>query len=337
MSSSIIAVVLAAGKGTRMKSAVAKVLHPVFFRPMIHHVLDTVIHAGIEKCAVIIGHQREAVEEALASYRVDTVLQKEQLGTGHAVLCAQESCAGQDAVLILCGDTPLVRPETLQEMIKLHQRENATLTLMTTLVESPFGYGRILRDTKGHITGIVEQKDASESQRQIQEINAGIYLVKHSFLFEALSQVGTNNAQGEVYLTDIVALAKNSGLPVQGFVHPDPIDVLGVNSRVELAQAQQTLQQRRTLELMIAGVTLESPETILVSADCILGQDCQLEPNVRLSAGTTLGSGCLVGTGAVLKNCQLGDRVRIGAHAVLIGCTLEADSEVAPLTYQNHA
>ena len=333
MQPSIIAVVLAAGKGTRMKSQVAKVLHRVFFRPMIHHVLDAVHNTGIEQCAVIVGHQREAVEQALGSYSVTTVLQEEQLGTGHAVPCAEQACGGNEEVLILCGDTPLIRPQTLRAMIETHHREQASLTLMTTLVDDPFGYGRILHDAQGRIEAIVEEKDATDEQRRIREINAGIYLVNRAFLFEALRQVGTNNAQGEVYLTDIVVLANQQKLRVHTFVHPQAIDVLGVNSRVELAQAQATLQQRRNRELMLAGVTLESPETILVASDCRIGPDSHLQPNVRISGGTILGADCLIESGAILKNCRLGDRVIIGANAVLMNCGLDDDSKVPPLSY----
>lgn len=337
MQPSIIAVVLAAGKGTRMKSTVAKVLHPIFFRPMIHHVLDTVRGCGIDQCAVIVGHQRDAVERVLAPYGVDIVVQDQQLGTGHAVLCAESACAENEDILILCGDTPLVRPETLQNLINAHRREQAALTLMTTLVDNPFGYGRILHDERGRIQAVVEEKDATEAQRQIREINAGIYLVNRRFLFAALRQVGTSNAQGEVYLTDIVALARGQGLHVQAVVHPRAIDVLGVNSRVELAQAQAALQQRRNRELMLDGVTLESPETILVSADCCIGADTHLQANVRLCEGTVLGSGCLIESGVVLKGCRLGDRVNIGANSVLTHCRLTADSTVAPLTFLDQA
>ncbi|MDD2464180.1 MAG: NTP transferase domain-containing protein [Desulfobulbus sp.] len=337
MHPSIIAVVLAAGKGTRMKSNVAKVLHRVFFRPMIHHVLDTVKNTGIKQCAVIVGHQREEVEKALAPYAVTTVVQEQQLGTGHAVLCAETGCASNDEVLILCGDTPLIRPETLQQMINAHNQEQAILTLMTTLVDEPFGYGRILHNQQGRIQAIVEEKDATDEQRQIKEINAGIYLVNRPFLFAALRQVGTNNAQGEVYLTDIVAMANRQGLKVHTFVHPQAIDVLGVNSRIELAQAQTTLQQRRNRELMLAGVTLESPETILVSADCTIGPDTHLQPNVRLSEATILGSGCLIESGVILKNCRLGERVCIGANSVLENCSVDEGNTVAPLTVLGQA
>lgn len=337
MQPSIIAVVLAAGKGTRMKSAVAKVLHQVFFRPMIHHVLAAVQKTGIGQCAVIVGHQREAVEQALAPYGVTTVVQEQQLGTGHAVLCAEAACDDHDEVLILCGDTPLIRAETLEEMIRAHHQQQATLSLMTTTVEEPFGYGRILNDGQGRIVAIVEEKDATPEQRQIKEINAGIYLVNRSFLFNALRQVGTNNAQGEVYLTDIVALANQQRLRVHTFLHPQVIDVLGVNSRIELAQAQATLQQRRNRELMLGGVTLESPETTLVASDCTIGPDTHLQANVRLSNGTLLGNGCLVESGAVLKNCRLGAHVTIGANSVLENCTIDEGSQVAALSLMNQA
>jgi bifunctional UDP-N-acetylglucosamine pyrophosphorylase/glucosamine-1-phosphate N-acetyltransferase len=333
MQPSIIAVVLAAGKGTRMKSAVAKVLHQVFFRPMIHHVLDAVRNTGVTRCAVIVGHQRQEVEQILLPYAVTTVVQDRQLGTGHAVLCAEQACADHGEVLILCGDTPLIRAETLQEMIRAHHEQQAVLTLMTTLVDEPFGYGRILNDPQGRILGIVEEKDATDEQRQIREINAGIYLVKRSFLFEALRQVGTNNAQGEVYLTDIVALANQQRLRVHTFIHPLAIDVLGVNSRVELAQAQATLQQRRNRELMLGGVTLESPETILVAADCCIGADTRLQANVRLSEGTIVGNGCLIESGSVLKQCRLGDHVIIGANSVLTNYRLDDGNRVAPLSF----
>lgn len=337
MPPSIIAVVLAAGKGTRMKSTVAKVLHQVFFRPMIHHVLDAVRATGIAQCAVIVGHQRQEVEQVLAPYMVTTVVQEQQLGTGHAVLCAEQACADHDEVLILCGDTPLIRAETLREMINTHHEQQAMLTLMTTLVKDPFGYGRILKDQQGCILAIAEEKDATIKQRQIKEINAGIYLVNRAFLFAALRQVGTNNAQGEVYLTDIVAQAHQQGLQIHTYIHPEAIDVLGVNSRIELAQAQAILQQRRNRDLMLGGVTLESPETTLVSADCIIGPDSRLQPNVRLSDGTILGNGCLIESGSILRHCLLGDQVTIGANSVLTNCRLNGGSRLAPLTLLDEA
>jgi bifunctional UDP-N-acetylglucosamine pyrophosphorylase / glucosamine-1-phosphate N-acetyltransferase len=199
--SSVSAVVLAAGKGTRMKSAKAKVLHELFFKPMLHHVLDAVVAAGIEQIAVIVGHQRKEVLASLHGYRIVPVVQEEQLGTGHAVFCAEAACAQAGLVMILCGDTPLIRPETLQAMLRQHQEREAALTLMTTELDQPFGYGRIISDASGHVLRIVEEKDADEAERAVCEINAGIYLAAKEFLFAALRQVGRSNSQGEVYLT----------------------------------------------------------------------------------------------------------------------------------------
>lgn len=335
MHPTITAVVLAAGKGTRMKSTRAKVLHEVFFRPMIHHVLDAVRAAGIVDCAVIVGHQRKEVLDTLTDYPITPVIQEQQLGTGHAVLCAETTCGQADLVMILCGDTPLIQAETLRAMIAAHQQQRAPLTLMTTLLGQPFGYGRILSDDQGTVLAIVEEKDASEEQRCIQEINAGIYLVDRTFLFSALRQIGTDNSQGEAYLTDIVAIANRQGLAVHKFVHPQAIDVLGVNSRIELAQAHATLQLRRNRTLMLAGVTLYSPESILIAANCTIGQDTVLHGPVRISGGTTLGQDCCINSGCILHACRLGEGVTVGANTVLEHCSIPAGSTIAPLTYRN--
>ena len=311
------AVILAAGKGTRMKSAKAKVLHELFFKPMLHHVLDAVAAAGIARQAVIVGHQREKVLASLAAYQITPVVQEEQLGTGHAVLCAETACADAELVMILCGDTPLIRPETLQALLRQHQERGADLTLMTTELDNPFGYGRIISGADGQVLRIVEEKDANADERVLREINAGIYLADRSFLFAALRQVGRNNSQGEVYLTDIVGIAVREGRRVEKFVHRPAIDVLGVNSRVELAQAHAELQMRRCRELMLAGVTIYSPETVLISPESIIGQDAVIH------AGVHLVGPCQIGAGAV-----------IGAHSVLHGCAVAAGEEVPPLTWR---
>jgi bifunctional UDP-N-acetylglucosamine pyrophosphorylase/glucosamine-1-phosphate N-acetyltransferase len=332
MNPSITAVILAAGKGTRMKSARAKVLHEVFFRPMIHHVLNAVTDAAITRCVVIVGHQRHEVLEALKRYPITPVFQEQQLGTGHAVLCAETACEPADLVMILCGDTPLIQPSTLQAMLAEHRQQQNVLTLMTTQLDHPFGYGRILCDDEGTVQAIIEEKDATEEQRRLREINAGIYLVDKKFLFQALRYVGTNNSQGEVYLTDIVAIANREGLAVHKFVHSRAIDVLGVNSRIELAQAQATLQFRHNRKLMLAGVTLLAPETTLVAPDCTIGQDTILHGNVEINGATTIGSDCRINSGCVLYDCHLGDRVTVGANSVLQQCTIQTETTIPPLT-----
>ncbi len=334
MDSTITAVILAAGKGTRMKSNRAKVLHEVFFKPMLHHVLDAVAQAGLSKSAVIIGHQRITVQESLQDYTYTPVIQEEQLGTGHAVLCTQDACAASDLVMILCGDTPLIRPETLQAMINAYKDSDCIVSLMTTLLDDPFGYGRIITDSQGNILEIVEQKDATAAQREIREINAGIYLVDREFLFNALQQVGTDNSQGEVYLTDIISIANREGHKVQPFVHPQAIDVLGVNSRVELAQAHAELQKRHNVEVMLSGVTMYTPDTILIEPDCIIGQDAVIQAGVHITGGSQIGSGILLEAGTVLHKCTLGDNSIIGAHCVLHNTTIEKSEHIPPLTYR---
>lgn len=333
--SNITAVILAAGKGTRMKSNKAKVLHELFFKPMLHHVLDTVTQTEIDQTAVIIGHQRQHVLDSLARYSlIDPVFQEEQLGTGHAVLCAEEFCHSTDLVMILCGDTPLIRPGTLQAMIEQHRNSSATLTLMTTLLEDPFGYGRIISDTDGNVLKIIEQKDATEDQQAIKEINGGIYLVDAGFLFTSLKQVGTENSQGEVYLTDIVAIANNQGQRVSKFFHSPAIDILGVNSRVELSQAHRELQMRHNREIMLSGVTMYSPESTLVAPDCSIGRDSIIQAGVQVTGRSTIGSEVHLETGTVLHRCKLGDNAVIGANSVLHNCTIEAAEHIPPLTYR---
>ena len=335
-SPNISAVILAAGKGTRMKSDQAKVLHELFFKPMLHHVLDSVAATDIGQIAVIVGHQRERVlaslQEAPIPYQFTPVVQEEQLGTGHAVLCAESACASADLVMILCGDTPLIRPETLQTMIDRHQASKSVLTLMTTVLDDPFGYGRIITDAEGGVVAIVEQKDATAEQRALQEINAGIYLVDAGFLFSALQQVGTDNSQGEVYLTDIVSIATKQGHRVEKFVHTPAIDVLGVNSRVELAQAHHELQLRHNREVMLSGVTMYFPESVLISTDCRIGQDAVLHTGVQVTGASVIGKEVEIASGAVLHSCQIGDKAVIGANSVLKNCIVKEGEQVPPLT-----
>ncbi len=330
----VTAVVLAAGKGTRMKSDKAKVLHEVFFKPMVHHVLDSINQIAVQQSIVIVGHQQERVEHSLKDYKHIPVTQKEQLGTGHAVLCTETACANAEQVMILCGDTPLIRPEMLQALLEQHLHTDATLTLLTTTLDNPFGYGRIVIDDLKDVIEIVEQKDATAEQQKIRDINAGIYLVKKDFLFSALHQVGTDNSQGEVYLTDIVSIAVKNGHKVHNFPHPEAIDVLGVNSRVELAQAHQELQKRYNCQLMLTGITMLSPETTLVAPSCSLEVDCMLYPGSQLTGKTSLGKGCIVNTGAVLHDCLVADSAIIGAHAVIENCSIGQNERIPPLVHR---
>ncbi|MEN8231885.1 MAG: sugar phosphate nucleotidyltransferase [Thermodesulfobacteriota bacterium] len=234
--------VLAAGLGTRMKSSRAKVLHEVLSKPMILHVMDTIKALDLDRTYIIVGHQKEKVAELVRGYQAECIVQEKQLGTGHAVLCAEKELQEMGGtVLILSGDVPLIKAETLKAMLAEHAQNNSTLTLMTIELADPTNYGRIIRDEKDKILGIIEEKDATADQKKTREINAGIYCVEADFLFNALKKVGTDNKQGEMYLTDIVKIAIDTGLQVDTFSGAGSEEVLGINSRLELAKANEYL------------------------------------------------------------------------------------------------
>nr|MBF0222945.1 NTP transferase domain-containing protein [Desulfobulbaceae bacterium] len=308
MSGDVFAVVLAAGKGTRMKSDMAKVLHVVFFAPMVNHVIDMLQQITLEKIVVVTGHQHKRVEESLSHYDVVFARQKEQLGTGHAVLSAQPYLrSGKGTVLILCGDTPLVKAETLKSMLAEHESKGAALSVMTTILSDPTNYGRVITDDSGSVLKIVEEKDASVDERLVQEVNAGIYCVELDFLFGALQKVGTDNAQGEVYLTDIVQIACNEGRQVTKFLCGDPLEITGVNSRVELAVAHKILQQRRNRDLMLQGISMYDPETTCIEPSVSVGQDTLIYGNCHLSGATTIGAGVTIEPFVNLHDRTIGD------------------------------
>ncbi len=326
-------VILAAGKGTRMKSDKAKVLHEVFFAPMVQHVVGAVLPLNPTRTVIVVGHQGHAVEQALRAFPCEFVIQDQQLGTGHAVLAAGQAIKEDTCmVMILCGDTPLIRTETLAEMYSAHIKSRATLTLMTTLLDNPTNYGRIITDTDGKVLGIVEQKDASPEQLLLREVNAGIYCVEKKFLFSALQKVDTNNSQKEVYLTDIVKQAVDGGMKVEKFTVPSPTEVLGVNSRIELAEAQRELQLRRNRELMLQGVTIYNPETVAVSPNASIGTDTVLEAGVRITGECKIGQGSRIGQGAILQSCTVGDRAVIGPYSCLTEINVAADRTLPPFS-----
>lgn len=315
-------VIMAAGKGTRMKSEKAKVMHEVFFAPMLHHVLAALAPlALVQETVVVTGHQAEVVEAALAGFPVSFARQTEQLGTAHAVLAAREfygDFAG--TVLILCGDTPLIRPETLGGMLADHHASAAALTVMTTRMSNPANYGRIVTGPAGEILRIVEEKDASAEEKRINEINAGVYCVDGRFLREGLGAVDDNNRQREFYLTDLVGIARARGLRLGGYCCPDPLEVLGVNSRLELTEAHRELQGRRNRQLMLDGVSIIGPESVEISPEVRIGFDTVIARNVRISGNTTVGVGSLIGPQVVLHNCRIGEGVSIEPGSFLENC-----------------
>jgi bifunctional UDP-N-acetylglucosamine pyrophosphorylase/glucosamine-1-phosphate N-acetyltransferase len=326
-------VILAAGKGTRMKSNKAKVLHEIFFAPMIHHVLTAVQDVKPVKSVVIVGHQREAVMQAVQGFASECVVQEEQLGTGHAVLCAEQAITDQESVvMILCGDTPLIKADTLQSMYRQHLDRSSVCTVMTTILADPTHYGRIISNDAGKVLAIIEEKDASPEQRETSEINAGIYCVNSRFLFDALRKVGTDNCQGEVYLTDIVSIAVATGINVDKFINPCPQDVLGVNSRIELALAHKEIQRRRNHQLMLQGVTMHDPDTTVICHTASVDRDTILHPGVRISGKSCIGMSCLIEEGAILHNCTVADHVTIGAYSYLDGIRCTTRTVITPLS-----
>ncbi|NNK56875.1 MAG: bifunctional N-acetylglucosamine-1-phosphate uridyltransferase/glucosamine-1-phosphate acetyltransferase [Desulfofustis sp.] len=326
-------IVLAAGKGTRMKSSRAKVLHEVFYRPMLHHVLDSVAPLNPDTTIVIVGHQKEAVTAILDDYKVTCCEQREQNGTGHAVLSARSLLADfQGTLMIINGDAPLLLTEHLEQMIEAHSSSGAALTIMTTALNDPTNYGRVISDSFGAVRAVVEEKDADDRQRAVKEINAGIYIGDAEIIFGALDRVTTDNAQGEMYLTDIVSIGVGDGQMVNKFEHPYPNHVLGVNSKVEMARAQRELSARRNRELMAMGVTMYDPPTISVGADVTLGAGCRLGAAVTIVGRSRIGDNCTIEPGVYLDDAEIGDEVKIGANSVVINYRVEMATRLAPLT-----
>ncbi len=316
------AIVLAAGKGTRMKSDTHKVLHPIGGKPMIDHVLDSVTSLGATRIVVVVGDRKEQLDTALAGRSsVTTALQEPQLGTGHAVMAARDAMAGfSGVVLILYGDVPLVRPETLQAMLeRLHAPLGGTKPAAVVLgfeAADPGAYGRILLDQTGAIDRMVEFKDASAAERAVRLCNAGLMAVQAAHLFPLLDQVTNDNAAGEYYLPDIVMLARAQGLPT-AVVTTDEAEVAGVNSRVELAALEAQFQATRRREAMLAGVTLVAPETVFFSHDTRLGRDVVVEPNVVFGPKVVVEDGAVIHAFCHLEGCRVATGASVGPFARL--------------------
>lgn len=327
------AIVLAAGKGTRMRSSYPKVLHRVLGKPMITRVLSAIDGAEIERKYVVVGHGADLVKEVLDDTS-KIVLQQQQLGTGHAVLTALEQLK-QDVsdysdvtVLVTCGDTPLIRSECLAEMIETHQAQHNAVTVMTTVVPEPTGYGRIVRDGD-KIKAIIEQKDASDEEKRINEINVGTYCFNLEFLVNQISKLDTNNAQGEFYLTDLLKIAYASGLNTAAYILQNAEESLGVNNRVQLAKAEKVLQARINEYWMMQGVSMQDPTSIFIEDEVSLEQDVYLEANVHLFGDTLIKHDAVIESGSRITNSVIGESALI-KQSVIKDSTVGAYTTVGP-------
>lgn len=303
----IASLILAAGKGTRMKSKLPKVLHKVGGKAMVERVLDTVQSMGTNRDVVVVGFAGDAVQNYLGD-RAEFVRQEEQNGTGHAVKQAQPVLGDYDGtIILLCGDTPLVTKESLEALLQEHAKSGAAATILTAHMPDPTGYGRIIRNESGSVVRIVEQKDGKPEELIVQEINTGMYAFDSKKLWPCLDQLSDDNAQGELYITDVVGILVNAGERVSAYMTEDFEESLGVNSRHQLAQAEEILKRRKNYELMNDGVTIIDPNTTYVAPEVLVGPDTILHPGTILEGNTVIGSGCEIGPHTQLSNVVVGN------------------------------
>ena len=326
-------VILAAGLGTRMKSGLAKALHPLAGRPLVQHVLNACLAVDPGKIVLVLGHQADKVREAVREYKPEFVLQYEQLGTGHAVRQAGEAIAGAAGpVMVLCADTPLLTGETLKKVVELHQKSRAAITLITAVVPDPFGYGRVVRGKTG-IMRIVEEKDATASQKKIKEINAGIYCFEKKFLLSSLDGLGKNNAQGEYYLPDAVALARRKKLVVSAFVNENIDEIMGVNTRHDLSRAEAVMRDRVNRKWMLEGVTMLDPASTFIGSGVTLGRDIVLYGNVRLEGKTRIGEACTVFPASRIADSVIGSNVTVKDSSVIEESAIAPGASIGPFAH----
>ena len=331
--------ILAAGLGTRMKSRMAKVLHKLGGRPIIAHVCRTAALLEPRRTYVIVGHQadnvRAAVNKELGNEQATFVNQTEQRGTGDAVMAAQSALAGADStVLILSGDVPLVRVETLRALIDQHLNAKASCTILSVRLENPTGYGRLVRDEASNFLKIVEQKDATDDEKQIREVNAGIYCFESEKLFQALARVRPINSQGEYYLTDVPGILKDDGEQVTIYQHQDAREVSGVNTRAELAEFENLLRRGAVRRLMLdGGVSFIDPSHAYISTDAQIGRDSIIHPNVHIEGKSVIGEECEIKQGSRITDSRLGDRVTIKDHCVIVDSEIADDCAIGPFAH----
>jgi bifunctional UDP-N-acetylglucosamine pyrophosphorylase/glucosamine-1-phosphate N-acetyltransferase len=323
-------VILAAGKGIRLKSSLAKVLHRAGGRTLIEQVVRACVPLGAKKTIAVVGHQAEEVTATVDPFDVIAVLQQPQRGTGHAMQVARRALGNAKFAIVLPGDAPLVRPDTLKALLATHRAGGAAATVLTAVVAAPSGYGRILRKSDTAISAIVEESQLTGDQSEINEINSAIYCFTLEKLWPALAQVKPNNKHRELYLTDAVAILASKGEGVLAQVAADSREVLGCNTRADLAEVDRIFREWKRAELMDAGVTIQLPETVLIDPDVVAGEDTVVEPAVHLLGKTRIGAGCVIRTGSILSDTILGDDVVVEPHCVVSESRLDDRVVIGP-------
>ncbi len=327
-------VVLAGGKGTRMKSSLVKVLHPIMGRSMLSYPIEASRKGlGVERTVVVVGYQAQRVRQAFLEDQLTFVSQHPQLGSGHAVLCTEQVFRDYDGtILILCGDVPLVQPETLAELVAFHRREGATLTVTTTRLTNPRGYGRVVRRENLQVDRIVEEKDASPQEREIDEVNTGLYCVEAPFLFTALKRVEANNTQGEYYLTDVVEIGRQEQRKILAFEVPDSEQFLGINTRIDLAHANEIVRRRCLERWMLEGVTIVDPDTAYIEANVTMGKDTVIQANCVIQGKTSIGRHCVIGPNCLITNSHIEDSVTIRAFSFIEESRIARGAIIGPFS-----
>lgn len=328
------AIILAAGAGTRMKSALPKVAHEILGKAMANYVIDEVLRAGIEDIVLVTGYGRDIVEGKLGKREVTIALQEKQRGTGDAVRAAIKAVRrSKKNVLVLCGDAPLIRAATLKRLVRLHRREGATVTVLTGVLEDPSGYGRVVREPSGAIGRIVEEKDGSRDEKAINEVNSGSYVFNAKFLFENIEALVPDNVQREYYLTDLVYRAFFTGEKVSGYLAPDSDEIVGINSREELAFASGVLALRVAESLMKRGVTIEDPYNCYIGPDVKIGPDTVIEPGCVIRGMTKIGRNVRVGTGAYIEESDIKQAAEILPYCVVVQAVVGKGARVGPFAH----
>ncbi|HVY91638.1 MAG TPA: bifunctional UDP-N-acetylglucosamine diphosphorylase/glucosamine-1-phosphate N-acetyltransferase GlmU [Bryobacteraceae bacterium] len=334
MPNDVTVVILAAGQGTRMKSRMAKVLHRAGGRALVEHAIAAARGvAPPERIFVVVGHQAEAVREEAEAAGVKTFEQKEQLGTGHAMLCGESVLSGLGGrIVVTVGDCPLIRAETLEALVEKQRSSQAAAVVLTAEVPDSTGYGRIIRDHNGAVTAIVEEKAATPAQRTVKEINSGIYCFDANEFWRHVRMIGADNPAREYYLTDMIEILNRTGLRVGATKIADPGELLGINDRVQLADADRILRARKTRELMLSGVTIEKPETVTIDLDVKVGMDTIIGPFARITGQTVIGEDCRIGACAILHDTVIEDGAEVFAFSMASGAKLGVNAHVGPFS-----